>query len=149
CHRRECAVVAPNALRDRTFDLSERPAGSKSPSMAERQAKGACLLPECSPCALHGSCNLLDWRLASRVCPQLFDILLRPGSAFRAPRSFGCHQIPPIDDVLDIFRSLNELVDSNLCGILLIHRLSTCKSSRAFLRPRRERPRGRRAAERG
>jgi hypothetical protein len=64
------------ALRDRTFDLGERPVGSKSPSMAERQAKVVCLLPECSRCALHGSCNFLDWRLASRVCPQLSDILL-------------------------------------------------------------------------
>src|SRR5262249_15548693 len=49
--------------------------GSKSPSMAERQAKVPCLLPERSRCALHGSCNLLGWRLASRVCPQLSDIL--------------------------------------------------------------------------
>jgi len=64
--------------------------------MAERQAKVVCLLPERSRCALHGSCNLLDWRLASRVCPQLSDILPGPGSAFTAPRSFGCHQIPPI-----------------------------------------------------
>src|SRR5215472_16790966 len=79
--------------------------------MAERQAKVACLLPECSRCALHGSCNLLDWRLASRVCPQLSDILLGPGSTFSAPRSFGCHQIPHIDDALSIFRLLNELVD--------------------------------------
>jgi len=68
--------------------------------MAERQAKVVCLLPECSRCALHGSCNLLDWRLASRVCPQLSDILLGPGSAFTAPRSFGCHQIPPAGDAL-------------------------------------------------
>ena len=82
--------------------------------MAERQAKVACPLPECSGCALHGSCNLLNWRLASRVCPQLSDILLGPGSAFR-PRSFSCHQIPPADDALGIFRSLNEIVDSNLC----------------------------------
>src|SRR5437667_12893843 len=62
--------------RHRTFDLDERPVGSKSPSMGERQAKVVCLLPECSRCALHGSCNLLNWRLASRVCPQLLDILL-------------------------------------------------------------------------
>src|SRR5260370_3554848 len=33
----------------------------------------------------------------------------------RLLRSFGCHQIPPADDALGIFRSLNELVDSNLC----------------------------------
>src|SRR5215472_11449418 len=46
---------------------------------------------------------------------QLSDILLGPGSAFTAPRSFGCHQIPPADDALGIFRSLNELADSNLC----------------------------------
>src|SRR6266576_5007015 len=103
CHRRvECAGVAPNALRDRTCDLRERLVGSKSPSMAERQAKVVCLLPERSRCALHGSCNLLDWRLASRVCPQLSDILLGPGSAFIAPRSFACHQIPPADDALGI-----------------------------------------------
>jgi len=57
----------------------------------------------------------LTGELASRVCPQLSDILLGPGSAFTAPRSFDCHQIPPIYDALDIFWSLNELVDSNLC----------------------------------
>src|SRR5215831_11872176 len=44
--------------------------------VAERQAEAACLLPECSRCAFHGSHNLLDWRLASRVRPQLPDVLL-------------------------------------------------------------------------
>ena len=32
CHRRECAAVAPNALRDRTFDLGERPSHRRWPS---------------------------------------------------------------------------------------------------------------------
>src|SRR5207244_5779536 len=71
---------------DRTFDLDERPVGSKSPSMAERQAKVVCLLPECSRCALHGACNLLNWRVASRVCPQL--------SEYSAPQ-WGQKKVPP------------------------------------------------------
>src|SRR5262249_4554659 len=58
------------------IDLGVRQVGSYSPAMAERQTQVACLFPECSRCAFHGSYNLLDWRLATRVRPQLSDVLL-------------------------------------------------------------------------
>jgi hypothetical protein len=56
--------------------LGRRIGLENSPTMAQRQTKAERLLTKRPSRALHGFGNLLDRRLASRVCPQLSHVCL-------------------------------------------------------------------------